>query len=472
MIDKKDPRQNSVKTDSSDDDAIIELTDEVIIETEENDGIIELNDGLSDEAHKIDSDDDNEAFTVWEAASKPGILKEDVILELDDQFADDETGMGEDELIASAINDSLGSDEDEPYKKDDGFEFKASEDDVIILDNEPDAVDESLAEVTDADTAGVEDDEDLFDLEEEIELEYETDEDGDELIALDDERSEDQPDFVSMVLGETDRSGRRDQTEEPAEYLEFDSHRHNDNPDVNEGAGGTPPTIAMLDADALGNDDIEDLPDLAALTELDFEDEDEANSEPTKIGEETDSGDDIIARTVEQSIGSDDARERFKPTEEFEFEPNDDANLLALDANPQEDEQIVALEDNESLDEPLDFENDNGLLVDLEDATELEDDDEVIPLDGSWDFDAETGDDIVEITEFDQHYPNDSDKMLEQAGILDTVDEEEDDFLELIEVEEDRQTAEEPIIGIGESDEKSEYTELDDFFSEESEEEE
>jgi hypothetical protein len=128
----------------------------------------------------------------------------------------------------------------------------------------------------------------------------------------------------------------------------------------------------------------------------------------------------------------------------------------------------VPLEDAES----LDFENDNGLLVDLEDVTELEDDDEIIPLDGSGDFDAESEDDIVEITEFDQHYPTDSDKMLEQAGILDTADEEEDDFLELIEVEEDRQTEEEAIIGSGEWDEKSEFTKLDDFFSEESEEEE
>ena len=468
MIDKKDPRQNSVRTDSSDDEAIIDLTDEVIIETEEDDDVIDLKDGLNDEAHETDNAEEDEAFTVWEATSKPDTLKEDVILELDDQFADDETGEGEDELIASAINDSLGSDEDEPSEKDDEFEVKASDDDVIILDNEQDAVEESSVEIADDDTAGTEGDDDLFDLEEEIELEYEMDEDEDELVALDDERSEDQPDFVNMVLGETDKSGRSAQTEEPTEYLEFDFHQLNDIPDMNEGGEGTPPTTAVMDAETLGNDDIEDLPDLADVTELDFEDDDEADNETTTIGEETDSGDDIITRTVEQSLGSDDESERFKAAEKIEFEPTDDADLIALDTNPQEDGQSVALED----DEPLDFENDNGLLVDLEDVTELEDDDEIIPLDGSGDFDAETEDDIVEITEFDQQYPTDSDKMLEQAGILDPADEEEDDFLELIEVEEDRQTEEEPIIGIGESDEKTEFTELDDFFSEESEEEE
>jgi hypothetical protein len=107
MIDKKDPRLNSLKPDSSDDDVIIDLTDEVIIETEEDDGIMNLKDGLNDEAPRTDNDKDDEDFTVWEATSKPDTLKEDGILELDDQFADDETGMGEDDQIASAINDSL-----------------------------------------------------------------------------------------------------------------------------------------------------------------------------------------------------------------------------------------------------------------------------------------------------------------------------------------------------------------------------
>ena len=120
----------------------------------------------------------------------------------------------------------------------------------------------------------------------------------------------------------------------------------------------------------------------------------------------------------------------------------------------------------------MDFENDEDLLADLDGVTELEDDDEIIPLDDLENFNAENEEDIVEITEFDQHFPTGSEKILQQAGIMDTTDGGEDDFLELIEVEEDRRSEEEKIIGIGESDAKSEYDELDNFFSDALEEEE
>ena len=463
MIDKKDPRHNPIKTDSSDDDAIIDLTDEVLIKTEEDDGIIDLKDELSDGARAIDNIEDEEALTASITTSRPDTLEEDVIFELDDQFADDETDMDEDELIASAINDSLGSDEEETDKKDDEFDLTAPDDDVIILDNEQDVVEESLAETTSDEASGAGRDEDVFDLEEEIELDYEMDEDENELIALDDERTEDQPDFVNMVLGEPDKSGQRDQTEEPTEYIEFDSHQQADIIDINQDENGSPSNGTVMDEAESANDAIEDLPDLTAVPELDFEEDDELENVIAEIGEETDGGDEIIARTVEQSFGPDDRKERGKPPEDTEVAPKDDLDLIALDANSQDDEQIVALED----DEPLEFEDDKGLLVDLEDVTELEDDDEIIPLEGSSD------DDIVEITEFDQHYPADGDNMLEKAGISDSADEEDDDFLELIEVEEDRETEEEEAIIItGEPDEKTEYTELDDFFSEELEKEE
>lgn len=488
MINKKNPWQNPVKADSSDDDVIIDLTEEVQIKNDGNDGILEPTDDLPDAAFETDNDENFKDPTAWESLSNPDALDEDVVLERDDPLTDDETDMAEDDLIASAINDSLLLEEDESLNKDDEFGFKASDDDdVIIMDNDQDLVDESLPDTADDDASGAGDDADvvivnnapldehedligiegggasetlkeesIFDLEEELDLEYELDEDEDELIALDDARAEDQPDFVNVALRENAQTGRRHQTEEPTEHLQLDSHRQDDIIDMKEAEDETLPITAAMDPESLKNDDIEDLPDLAAVPELDFEDDDESENVAGSIGDETDSGDEIIARTVEQSLGFNDGTERFQPTEDEDLNP--------LKTDHQEDEQIVALED----DEPLHFEDDKGLLVDLEDVTELEDDDEIIPLDDSDGYYTEKEDDIVEITEFDEHYPTDSDKILQQAGILDPADEEEDDFLELIEVEEDRQAEEgEEIIGIGDSDDKGEYTELDNFFSEE-----
>jgi hypothetical protein len=307
MIDKKNPRQNPVKDDSSDDDVIIDLTEEVMIKTEENDGITELKDDLSDAAFETDNDENLRDLTAWESPSKPDALEEDVILELDEPLTDDETEMGEDDLLASSINDSLLLEEDEPSNKDDEFDFKASDDDVIIMDNEQDLIDESLPDTAEDDASGAEGDadvvivnnapldehedfiaiegggasdtreeENIFDLEEEIDLAYELDEDEDELIDLDDERAEDQPDFVNVVLGENDQTGRRDQTEEPTEYLKLDTLRQDDTMDMDEAGDETPPITAAMDPETLENEDIEDLPDIEAVPELDFEDDDES----------------------------------------------------------------------------------------------------------------------------------------------------------------------------------------------------
>ena len=49
MIDEKDPRQESVKADSSDDEVIIDLTEEVIIKTEDDNGIFELTEDLAED---------------------------------------------------------------------------------------------------------------------------------------------------------------------------------------------------------------------------------------------------------------------------------------------------------------------------------------------------------------------------------------------------------------------------------------
>ncbi|MEJ2169367.1 MAG: hypothetical protein P8X90_27990 [Desulfobacterales bacterium] len=474
-----------------------------MIKAEENDGIKKLTDDLDDPpdaALETDNGENLKDLTAGKSPSNSDALDEDVILELDAPLTDDETEMEEDDLIASVVNDTLLLDEEEPSNKDDEFDFETSDDDdnVIIMDNEQDLADVSLPDTADEDASTAETDadvvivnnaplgededliameddgaseagseENIFDLEEEIDLEYELDEDEEELIGLDDERAENQPDFADVVLGENAQTGRRDHTEEPAEFFNSASPREDNIMDMNEAEDETPPITAAMEPGSLKNYDTEDLPDLAAGPELDFENDDEPENVAGRFGEETDSGDEIIARTVRQSLRINAGTERFKPAGDAESKPNEDEDVIPLETDPQEDAPIVALED----DEPLHFEDDKGLLVDLEDVTELEDEDEIVPLDDSDDYYTEKEDDIVEITEFDQHYPSDSDKVLQQAGILDPTDEEEEDFLELIEVEENRQDEDEAeIIGTGDWDDKDEYTKLDNFFNEELEE--
>jgi hypothetical protein len=161
-------------------------------------------------------------------------------------------------------------------------------------------------------------------------------------------------------------------------------------------------------------------------------------------------------------LNSDEDSDRFESDDDAELDLKAEADSITPDDNSEAAGRILALED----DETLEFEDEDGLLVDLEDAAEFEDDDKIIPLNGPEALDVEDEDDIVEITEFDQHYPIDSDNMLEKAGIIDASGTDEDDFLELIEVEEELGAEQETIAGSEESDEKTEFVELEEFFNE------
>ena len=462
MIDKKDPRQDSAKTDAFDDDAIIDLTDEVTINTNADDDIIDLKDALADESPETEKEEENANRTPRAETSSSDLSEEEFILDLDDQFSADEADEEEDNLIASAINDSLESDDIARDVQDVDFSLNSPDDDAIILDNEDDVIADLPSDGAEDGTNAGERGQDLFDLEEEIELKYETDEDEDELMALDDERPDHQSDFVSLVLGESSLNGRRNQTEEPTEYLQFDSRRQDDMMDIDKDRDEIVPGAPLSDSETTGFTATEDLPDLADVGELDFEDDDETDQGIAATDDEIDSSDEIIARTVEQSLDSDDGSDQFEPGEDADLELKDDADIITMDDNLKADGRILALED----DEALEFEDEGDLLVDLEDAAEFEDDDKIIPLDGSDALDDEDEDDIVEITEFDQHYPIDSDNMLEKSGIIDTSGADEYDFLELIEVEEDLGAEQETIAGSDVSDEKTEFVELEEFFNE------
>ena len=119
--------------------------------------------------------------------------------------------------------------------------------------------------------------------------------------------------------------------------------------------------------------------------------------------------------------------------------------------------------------ENLNFEHDENLPP-LDDDFEFETDDEdenmVVALDEPEDIGAQANDDIIEITEFDEYFPEDDEPGSEPEELLDLSDVDEDDFLELIEVEEDAPANDEKIMNFGDPEAESIDADINRFFSE------
>lgn len=426
MFDKKQSDQDSVKSDSLDDEVIIDLTDEILVKTEDDNGKLELSENLADDAQfGIEADEESEVeedekFLTLDEKNNVDSQRDEAIINLDDQVAEDQGEISDDRLIASAMNASLGSDDDET-------------------------------------------DEDVFDLEEDIELDYERDDDESEPIELDDERTEDNQDFVDLMLGASNEPAQGDNEEEPTEYLEFGTEEKDVVivPDADRDQDTQ--AIAPADEDTPEFVDNDDLPDLEAIGEFDFESEEDEENGLALDEPETDSSDDIIARTVEQSLGLDDDRHQIDIVDEAEFGIEDDDAIMDLAGSP-DDDGILALAEKE----PLKFADDK--LLDLDEGLDLEADDEVIPLDGFNNLEAEDGEEIIEITEFDEHFPADGEALLKQSGMLDASDADEEDFLELIDIEEDRRSDDEEIVNFSDSLEDADDDKINQFFSDELEE--
>jgi len=467
MIDEKDPRPESVIADSSDDEVIIDLTDEVIIKTENEDEILELTDDLpaeapktveKDKTSKIAEDEDIIAFNETEISES---RVAGTIIDRTGQIDEDQDDVEEDQLIASAIAESVGADEDEDLEMTEEFDLNASDDDdILLMDNDRNEAQENLNAMAGDQAAEAKVDEDLFDLEEEIELEYELDDDEDELIDLDDERAAESREFVDLLLDESMASDPHDGDEEPTEFLDLESVAQDDIIDLDADRDEDAQIVTLAEDEAPEFSDSNDLPDLEAASELDFEDleDEEGNPAVEELG--ADSSDEIIARAVEQSLGSDEDPDRVDLTRESKFEMEDEHDLLDLDHSQEDDEEILALADEE----PQEFERDDDLL-DLDEGEDLEADDEVIPLDGLVDRESENEDDIIEITEFDQHFPTDGEALLRQSGILDASGADEDDFLELIDIDQDNLSENEGTDEFSDPSLKVEEDRLNQFFS-------
>jgi hypothetical protein len=466
MIEKKDPHQKTITDDPSDDDDIIELTDEVITKPQENDRTAgpQKSANISAQTAKTESvSDDGDDIISLKDTPETELSEDEDFIDLDDPIADERIEIEEDEAIASAIEESLGADEDEldaeKIRPTDESDLESPEDEGgIILDTG----DDDLAAQSDPDAAVMQKAEDVFDAEEEIELEYESDEDEYDFFALDDQKTLEDLETISMIDEEPDEDVDDDIRFDPVAGLDIDSDEDDEiiplDPDQHEG----PDLMALEDKETLEFEDSSDVPDLT--DEMDFEFEDDEDESVMAAEEELSAkdSDDIIARAVEKSLTQDEATAQIDLAMEREFESPDDNGIMAKDDAPQTAEDIIAALAQE---DTLKFEEDEQ-LSDIEDDIDPEPAYEVLHLNEFDDDTTEEEDDIIEITEFDEHFPEEAEKKLERAGILDAAVPDEEEFLELIEVEDDGQTEDEEIIEVNQSEEQIVQDEIDNFFSE------
>ena len=466
MIEKKDPHQKTITDDPSDDDDIIELTDEVITKPQENDRTAgpQKSANISTQTAKTESvSDDGDDIIDLKDAHETELSEDEDSIDLDDPVADERIAIEEDEAIASAIEESLGTDEDEldaeKISPTDDSDLESQKDEGgIILDTG----DDDLAAQSDPDAAVMQKAEDVFDAEEEIELEYESDEDEYDFFALDDQKTLEDLETISMIDEEPDEDVDDDIRFDPVAGLNIDSDEDDEiitlDPDQHE----EPDLMALEDKETLEFEDSSDVPDLT--DEMDFEFEDDEDESVMAAEEELSAkdSDDIIARAVEKSLTQDEATAQIDLAMEREFESPDDNGIMAKDDAPQTAEDIIAALAQE---DTLKFEEDEE-LSDIEDDIDPEPAYEVLHLNEFDDDTTEEEDDIIEITEFDEHFPEEAEKKLERAGVLDAAEPDEEEFLELIEVEDDGQTEDEEIIEVNQSEEQIVQDEIDNFFSE------
>ena len=229
---------------------------------------------------------------------------------------------------------------------------------------------------------------------------------------------------------DTSTTDRGDDDDEATQYLELESDElddillpeddHDDTTDV-----GPPIESAELF-------DSNELPDIEAMSGLDFEDMEDTADGVALDQKDLDSIDDIFASTAEQTTDSVDVSDQEKDDETATLELEDIDDYSDLIDPHEVDQHNLPLTEEETLifEDELDS-------PDLQDDLDADIDDEVIPLDGLGDPSDVPEEDVIEIDEFDQHFPVEDETLLKKTGILDSSDPEEDDFLELIDVEED-----------------------------------
>ena len=191
--------------------------------------------------------------------------------------------------------------------------------------------------------------------------------------------------------------------------------------------------------------------DLIGITDK-FEPESHDDEDLFIMVDDQDSADGDLTAIIDDDaieMAGDDLGNHFDEDLELEYEiDEEEIDFFSDDDAQEEDNDVIAMPSEVS---DIDFEHDEG--------------DEFTPLAELDNDDVETDDDIIEITEFDQHFSDDDDdETLAQAGLLDASDLKDEDFLELFDVEEEGPMEDEEMRKLSESEEKAVEAELSHFF--------
>ena len=313
------------------------------------------------------------------------------------------------------------------------IETKSEDDkDAILLDN----LDANLT----SDDIDTKMNEAVFDLGEEMGFKQSNDEDKYDFFDIDDDEVDDEKDRVSLLENLDLEFGEED------DIISLDA-------ELEEKSGS--PTLD--DEETPENNQTGDLPDLLAELEFEFEEDEEGIIALDEQPEEASNN--LITRAVEQSAASDEAADRIAFAEKGE--ESEDDNEAPILGDPRFDDDDLLLPDQTEIGN-LELEED---LLKFDDDFILKPEDDILPADDSDSVTAPKTDDIIEITEFDQHFPEEDEKILERAGVLDAADEKDDEFLELIEIEEDDSLEDDAGMALNESDMNDADAQISNFLS-------
>ena len=408
MSEKEDYPQESDPTASSDEDIIIDLTDEVVAKTDDSNETVDFREAVSPDSSRsndleLSFDDEEDLIeledTDWDAESNGGWLRD-----IEDPFPDDD-----DMTIASEIDESIGlDDEDQLYLPEDADQEFDSEDEIFLSDDDET---EKIQDVTyreASESTGNEEGVEELEIEEEIELDIPTDAEEDfEFVGLDEEHGEDGEDIIATAVN--DSVSIKDDQMKLAEGLDLTSGEDND----------------FIDLDSENHEDNDD--DFFALAEevsLDFEEE----------------------------------KELFDFDDDSDLEFDEDADIASLGADQAENDAIISLSDEE----PSDFDEDETQFeIDAKGDLESEADTEIIPLEDSKDIIAAAAEqkedqeeeEIIEITEFDEHFPTVKD-LVEPEEAFSESKAQPDDSPEIFEIDEESFEQREETVSLSDSEDE------------------
>ena len=490
MSEKKDPHQKIRPVDFDEDDDIIDLTDEISTKSHSDEDIIDLQGSGTvpprkpaevpprSEKNELESYDEDDIIYLDGSPETASQVPGDII-DLDEEIGDDEGTVGEDDMIASAIVESLDTDDDDLqdnriWRTDDSDTTSEQDEDIIILNEE----DEDPGAVSNHAGPGAETDEAFFDSEEEIKLEYGSEEDEYDLFALNGMEDMEELETIAMADQDPDEITEEDIRFDSVDSLGLSSDEDNEILTMDDDSQNESEPIASEDIENLEleeNGDLTDFPDELSL-ELDGVDEEDdlfAADDPIDGA-----NDDMIngASEKSQTPGEVSAQTDGVTVPEYEFTEDsgvmadDEEQAAADDLAAETLEEIRGLAEKDDLpdiddDMDLDFEDDEGKSH-IDDVNDFEHEDETIPFETLEASAVEEEDDIIEITEFDEHFAEVDEKLFENTGVLNTFDPEDDDFLELIEVEEENPVDDKAVGEFSNSDELIAEDEIDNFFSE------